>query len=93
MQVLVSIQSMIFIPDPMYNEPGYEGMRGTTEGEARSREYNARLRLMTVRHAMLGQLRNPPPGECTRRLSMKSCSWGSSLQDAMVLVMTSFSQF
>ena len=62
-QVMVSIQSMILIPDPMYNEPGYEGMRDTQEGEARSREYNARLRLMTIRHAMLGQLRNPPVGK------------------------------
>ena len=62
-QVMVSIQSMILIPDPMYNEPGYEGMRDTQEGEARSREYNAKLRLMTVRHAMLGQLRNLPVGK------------------------------
>ena len=53
---------MILISDPMYNEPGYEGMRDTQEGEARSREYNAKLRLMTLRHGMLGQLRNPPIG-------------------------------
>ena len=31
-QVLLSIQGMILIPDPMYNEPGYERMRGTAEG-------------------------------------------------------------
>ncbi len=54
---------MILISDPMYNEPGYEGMKGTEEGEARSREYNANLRLMTLRHAMLGPLRNPPIGK------------------------------
>ena len=53
---------MILISDPMYNEPGYEGMRDTQEGEARSREYNAKLRLLTLRHAMLGQVRNPPIG-------------------------------
>ena len=34
-QVLVSIQSMILISEPMYNEPGYDGMRGTTEGDVR----------------------------------------------------------
>ena len=34
-QVLVSIQGMILIPDPMYNEPGYEGMRNTPEGNVR----------------------------------------------------------
>ena len=35
LQVLVSIQGMILIPDPMYNEPGYEGMRNTPEGNVR----------------------------------------------------------
>ncbi len=31
----MSIQSMILISDPMYNEPGYDGMRGTVEGDVR----------------------------------------------------------
>jgi len=31
-QVLLSIQGMILIPDPMFNEPGYETIRGTEEG-------------------------------------------------------------
>ncbi len=57
---------MILIADPMYNEPGYEGMRDTQEGAVRSKEYNAKLRLMTVRHAMLGQLKNPPIGKKIR---------------------------
>ena len=31
-QVLLSVQGMIFIPDPTFNEPGYEAIRGTQEG-------------------------------------------------------------
>ncbi|XP_071101148.1 uncharacterized protein [Haliotis cracherodii] len=61
-QVLVSIQSLILIPDPMFNEPGYEGMKGKAEGDRQSTAYNWKIRLNTLRHAVLGQLRNPPPG-------------------------------
>jgi len=53
---------MILIPDPMFNEPGYETIRGTEEGNVRSRQYNADIQIHTVRHAMLEQLRNPPAG-------------------------------
>ena len=31
-QVILSIQGMILIPDPTFNEPGYEAIRGTEEG-------------------------------------------------------------
>ena len=34
-QVLLSIQSMILISAPMYNEPGYDGIQGTPEGNVR----------------------------------------------------------
>ena len=29
----MSIQGMMFTPDPCFNEPGYEGIRGTDEGD------------------------------------------------------------
>ncbi|KAL8576659.1 hypothetical protein ACOMHN_025134 [Nucella lapillus] len=61
-QVLVSIQSMILTPDPVFNEPGYERIKGTDEGKVQSRQYNWKIHLQTLRHAVLGQLRNPPPG-------------------------------
>lgn len=61
-QVLVSIQSMILTPDPVFNEPGYERLKDTEEGEIQSRQYNWKLHLNTLRHAVLGQLREPPPG-------------------------------
>jgi ubiquitin-protein ligase len=34
-QVLVSIQGMIFVEQPFFNEPGYEGIRGSPEGHAK----------------------------------------------------------
>jgi ubiquitin-protein ligase len=39
-QVFLSIQGMILVPEPYFNEPAYEGMRGTPEGEAASLRYN-----------------------------------------------------
>lgn len=33
MQVVVSIQGLILIPEPIYNEPGYEAMQGTPQGQ------------------------------------------------------------
>ena len=32
-QVLVSIQGLILIKDPMFNEPSYEKIQGTKEGD------------------------------------------------------------
>jgi hypothetical protein len=32
---------MIFITDPYFNEPAYEGMRGTAEGATSSLKYNS----------------------------------------------------
>lgn len=62
LQVLLSIQGMIFIPDPMFNEPGYEAIKGSTEGNTRSQKYNADIQVYTIRYAMLEQLRSPPQG-------------------------------
>ena len=32
LQVMVSIQSLILVPDPYFNEPGYEAMRKLPQG-------------------------------------------------------------
>ncbi|XP_045481363.1 baculoviral IAP repeat-containing protein 6 [Harmonia axyridis] len=61
LQVLVSIQSLILVPEPYFNEPGYERSRGTPAGNQSSREYNATICQATVRWAMLEQLLNPCP--------------------------------
>ncbi|GLC54869.1 hypothetical protein PLESTB_000914600 [Pleodorina starrii] len=61
-QVLVSIQSQILVTDPMTNEPLSETMAGTAEGSAKTAEYNSRLQLLVMRHAMVDMLLHPPPG-------------------------------
>lgn len=59
--MLVSIQSLILVSEPYFNEPGYERSRGTPSGTANSREYDANIRQATVKWAMLEQLKNPCP--------------------------------
>lgn len=68
-QVLVSIQSLILVPEPYFNEPGYERSRGTASGNQSSREYNANIMQATVRWAMLDQIRNPSP--CFKEVSVR----------------------
>jgi len=62
LQVLVSVQSLIFVPEPYFNEPGYERQIGTKMGEEASRKYSETIRLGTAEHAILGQLKCPSPG-------------------------------
>lgn len=61
LQVLVSIQSLILVPEPYFNEPGYERSRGTRMGSTASLEYNSNIYQACVRWAMLDHLRNPEP--------------------------------
>jgi len=61
LQVLMSIQALILVPDPFFNEPGYERVRNTAEGDMQSRSYNETIREATIRFAMLGHLKSPPP--------------------------------
>jgi len=55
LQVLVSIQSMIFCAQPWCNEPGREGQ----ENSHASMQYNQTIRQLTVRHALLDYLKHP----------------------------------
>uniref|UniRef100_F7ALH1 Dual E2 ubiquitin-conjugating enzyme/E3 ubiquitin-protein ligase BIRC6 n=1 Tax=Xenopus tropicalis TaxID=8364 RepID=F7ALH1_XENTR len=61
LQVLVSIQSLILVSEPYFNEPGYERSRGTPGGTQSSREYDGNIRQATVKWAMLEQIRNASP--------------------------------
>ncbi|XP_033217381.1 baculoviral IAP repeat-containing protein 6 isoform X2 [Belonocnema kinseyi] len=61
LQVLVSIQSLILVSEPYFNEPGYERSRGTSSGAQSSQEYNANICQATAKWAMLDQIRNPCP--------------------------------
>ncbi|KAJ9532144.1 hypothetical protein QJQ45_003941 [Haematococcus lacustris] len=61
-QVLVSIQGMILVEDPYFNEPAHEATRGTDTGLKSAARYNAELTLNTLRWAIIDKLRHPPPG-------------------------------
>jgi hypothetical protein len=61
LQVLISIQSMIFVSDPYFNEPGHESYMKTTRGQQASADYNGTLRYHTLQVVVLQALRNPAP--------------------------------
>ena len=60
LQVLVSIQSLIFVDEPYFNEPGYEKIMYTDKGRESSKAYNDNIKLCTIMWAMINQLTNPP---------------------------------
>ncbi|KAK3912332.1 Baculoviral IAP repeat-containing protein 6 [Frankliniella fusca] len=60
LQVLVSIQSLIMVAEPYFNEPGYDSLMGTPDGKASSDNYNRNVKLQTVRLAMIEMLKYPP---------------------------------
>jgi ubiquitin-protein ligase len=60
LQVLISIQSLIFIEEPYFNEPGYERYRNTDAGNKKNKEYNESRRMETIRWAINDKIKNPP---------------------------------
>ena len=61
-QVLISIQSLILVEKPYFNEPGYERDYNTTLGKTKSDNYNEALYSPTMRYAMIEMIKNPPMG-------------------------------
>ena len=43
-KVIVSIQSLIMVPDPFFNEPGFQHMMGKPQGNHASGFYNRTVR-------------------------------------------------
>jgi len=62
LQVLISIQSLILVPDPYFNEPGNERHMSTLGGRQASAAYNRQIQCATLEHAVLPLLRQPPRG-------------------------------
>jgi ubiquitin-protein ligase len=60
-QIIISIQSLIIVDEPYFNEPGYESEMKTKQGIISSQSYNNNIRYETVRVAMLGMLKNKIP--------------------------------
>ncbi len=50
---------MIFVPDPYFNEPGYEAMRKSDHGKAASRRYDEEQQLNTMLYAIQPALDTP----------------------------------
>jgi baculoviral IAP repeat-containing protein 6 len=61
-QVLISIQSLILCAEPYYNEPGFERLYGTPQGDNESLKYAEDVFRNNLKYAVLGQLQNPPEG-------------------------------
>jgi len=62
LQILLSIQSIIFCEEPYFNEPGYERERGTKKGKELNAMYNEPVRFHTMVLAMINQLKKPSFG-------------------------------
>lgn len=62
LQVLVSIQSLIFIEDPYFNEPGHEVNINTPLGKEASDKYNTIIQIATIEWSIINQIKNPPLG-------------------------------
>ncbi|ETO23729.1 hypothetical protein RFI_13449 [Reticulomyxa filosa] len=60
LQVCLSIQSLIFVPEPYFNEPGYERNMGLPEYTEISNDYNKNIQENCVRWAMIDLLESPP---------------------------------
>ncbi|XP_028118985.1 probable ubiquitin-conjugating enzyme E2 24 isoform X3 [Camellia sinensis] len=59
LQVLVSIQALILNEKPYFNEPGYEIMGGSVNGEENSQRYNENTFILSLR-TMVYTMRRPP---------------------------------
>jgi len=60
LQVLVSIQSLIFVENPYFNEPGYEKNITTKLGQDNSKSYNQNLYANTIKFAVNDMIKKPP---------------------------------
>ena len=55
LQMLISVQSLIFVDEPYFNEPGFENTMHTPEGDQASKAYNQNIRYTSLCAAQLGQ--------------------------------------
>ena len=62
LQVIVSIQSLILVEQPYFNEPGYEREMSTAKGKQISDLYNEEREPHTIQLAMTNMINKPPAG-------------------------------
>jgi len=53
LQVLVSIQGLILVPDPYYNEPGFSNSQNSKHHQKQSERYTQNIRRYTIQHGMI----------------------------------------
>jgi len=59
LQVFISIQSLILVSEPYFNEPGFEKEKGSQTGATKSRDYNEAAVLRTL-ESLQRALNDPP---------------------------------
>jgi ubiquitin-protein ligase len=62
LQVMISIQSLILVDEPYFNEPGWEIEMNTPKGKENSDAYNEDRQPYTIKLAMIDMINNPPNG-------------------------------
>jgi ubiquitin-protein ligase len=62
LQIMVSIQSLILVEQPYFNEPGWEREMNTKHGQEKSRLYSEERQPSTIKLAMTDMINNPPQG-------------------------------
>ncbi len=70
-----SINFLIFVDDPYFNEPAYGTSKGSSSGNAYSKKYNMSIRKYTMAHAVLDHITNPDPEFGDAILHMLRASW------------------
>ena len=58
LQVLMSIQSLILVENPYFNEPGWEKSMHTKEGKKKSFDYTDNIRLQTIKWGIIDKINN-----------------------------------
>ena len=94
LQLLVSIQGLILVSEPYFNEAGYERQKGTQQGIENSRMYNEMAVLKMVQSLYL-LAQNPPvvfKDEIIAHLKDKSDGLNNRLQSSLELLQYQNSQ-
>lgn len=64
LRVLLSLQALVFVEEPYYNEAGYGKQRGTQEGHINSRMYNESALLLSMRYVIQTLRSEGVPEDC-----------------------------
>jgi len=61
LQLLLSVQALVLVEEPYYNEPGFEKLKGTAEGTRASKLYSENSFILSVQN-FLAHWAQPPSG-------------------------------